>query len=179
MHTELLSVKTWTIPLKYMSHRPKLFLSVQSLEESEDALRLVELVKCLNLFIQQSASVASELCGDVRAHDFVQIVVDDFLLRAVQKEFNLWQCDVWNSEQRPLNDAGIEVTREVAEWSLWVHSERSHRKGRLFSAEDQHLISHIPAQLLRIVATRDEEPGNFRGPLERSDSILMVGELLH
>ena len=105
--------------------------------------------------------------------------MDDFLLRAVQKEFKLWQCDVWNSEQRPLNDAGIEVTRKVAEWSLWVHSERSHRKSRLFGTEDQHLISHIPAQLLRIVATRDEEPGNFRGPLERSDSILMIAELLH
>ena len=75
--------------------------------------------------------------------------------------------------QRPLDNARIEVAREVCEWTILMTGQGCHCKRRLLRMKYLLVLSDVPDHLQGVIAASHEHPGYLRVPVDRSHSILM------
>ena len=125
---ELFRLESWTIAFKDMTHGPELFLPIHALEELQCLLAAIDQTRVLDLMEQLAAFVASQLGRDVIHHYLVRIFAQAVDLRTAKKELKLSQANIWQAMHAPLDDAGVKVTGEVGEGSLWVSSEGGQRE---------------------------------------------------
>ena len=147
MDAEFLGVKTWSVSLDDVSHGPQLFLAVETLEKLEDSLTSVKVIHVLNLLVHLGAPLTCQLRLNIVSHYRVWVEAEALSHWTVQQELQLGKCDIRYAMQGPLNNARIEVAREVGERARGVRRERSHGKGRLFSAKYHLSISDVPYKL--------------------------------
>ena len=74
-------------------------------------------------------------------------------LGGAKEELELGEGHVWQSVHAPLDDARVEVAREVRKRPLWMHREAGEGQRWLLRLVDQLFVADVPHGLLRGIST--------------------------